>query len=710
VLVYLDNSLSHPSANIMKKLLLASALLAGGLLGLQGSSFAHGGQYRGPGDTVPPGGGAGTGGGPATPGPGGPTTPGPGGPTTPGPSAPTGPGAAGPVTAGGGVGGPDLTVWTFWWEFNKEPYLNLKSHIHSGDVTTGSDGFYLGRGEKDQGKDSLRPTAEQIRQKVVPALLSALENESNNDIVTGCMIALAKIGDVQDEQGDSTFEGIIRAYLSNSNQEISETAAIALGILANDKSVATLSDLLFDTSKGREDVKSGEVNYRTRAFAAYGLALIGARTTSEDIRKEIVNKLVLAVETDSTKSRDLKVSCLVAMGLVPLDTIQPDDSAAEDPDADVPQITCRVQQLDYLLEYMKNEDNRYLVRAHAPTSVSRLLTGLPPELFEEFKEKIKVDLLERMSKKAGDNKEVVQSAVLALGLFGDADSDKIDQEIRATLSNVAKDIKDKQALHYSMIAMAQVGGNPGNGDKVEDGIKDASKYLSEQLVKGKGARPSWAGLSIGVLGRKLNEAEIESPTAKSLQAALRDSLRGEKDNTKLGAYAIAAGILKDVEAADLLLEKLERVKDPEAQGYLAVGLGLMNARDAIEPIQKIVEDSKYKPELLRQAAIALGLLGDKELVPKLIDMLANAKGLATQAAISSALGMIGDQRSIDPLVEMLQNKDITESARGFAAVALGIVADKELLPWNSKIAVDINYLASTVTLNDQAGTGILNIL
>ena len=60
---------------------------------------------------------------------------------------------------------------------------------------------------------------------------------------------------------------------------------------------------------------------------------------------------------------------------------------------------------------------------------------------------------------------------------------------------------------------------------------------------------------------------------------------------------------------------------------------------------------------------------------------------------------------------MLENKDLTDRARGFAAVALGIVADKEPVPWNTKIAVDLNYRAATQTLTDAAGgTGILDIL
>jgi hypothetical protein len=42
-------------------------------------------------------------------------------------------------------------------------------------------------------------------------------------------------------------------------------------------------------------------------------------------------------------------------------------------------------------------------------------------------------------------------------------------------------------------------------------------------------------------------------------------------------------------------------------------------------------------------------------------------------------------------------------------VALGIISDKEDLPWNSKIGMNSNYRANTVSLTDQKG-GILDIL
>ena len=707
----------------MKKLVLAAALLAGGTLGLQTPTFAHGGQYRGPGDTVPSGGGGSGGGGGAAPAPSGPNSPNPSGPASPGASTPGAPGGSSPTTGGGTNSGPDLTIWSFWWEFNKEPYLNLKSAVWSGDTESGTDGWFLGKGQKTQGKDSLRPSKEQIRQTIVPALLQALEKETNNDIVTGSMIALAKIGDATNATGESEFEKVISKFLSDGNQEISETAAVSLGILANPASVATLASLLQDSADGRK-LTNGEVNYRTRAFAAYGLGLIGARTSDEEVRKEIVKQLRQTIESDDTKSRDLAVSCIVAMGLVPLDTIEPpadaipEDAKKAKKEILLPPETSRVSQLKYLLDYLTNDDNRFLVRAHCPTALARLIEGLPegdpktdPNCYAAWRKNVADVLLERVDERGPEKqREVVQSCVLALGLLGNNDGvDEVSKDIREALAKVAKDIADQQAKNFSMIAMAKAGGTMGAGD-TDKGRDEAVKFLLGQLSKGKSTIRPWAALSVGVMIERLNRAG-NGDGLGDLQAALRKSLADEKDKQRVGAYAIAAGMAGDIEANGILLEKLDKIADDTARGYVAVGLGLNNAREAIEPIQKIIADSKYRPDLLKQAAIALGLLGDKEIVDDLTGMLAEAKGLATQAAISSALGFIGDARSVDPLVEMLQNQDLTDRARGFAAVALGIVADKEELPWNTKIALDLNYRASVETLVDaRNGTGILDIL
>ncbi len=696
----------------MKQCVCTATLAVVGILLFATNAFAHGDQYVGPGDTVPPGNPRGQPVGPGT----NPSTSGGGAePGTLGsgnPGNPNSPGSASAPTTGGGSGdlGSDLTTWDFWWAFNRDPYLNLKSHVHGLQAVTGSDGFYIGRNQKDQSKDTLRPTNRQIRGTVVPALRHALETETNNDIVTACLIALAKIGEDPDAEGGTGLEELLARFLADPNQEISETAAVSLGILADDSSIDTLSHLLFDTARGRELVDSKEVLYRTRAFAAYGLGLVGARTADEGIRIRVVSQLLDAILSDSTKTRDLGVACVVAMGLVPLETVLPPDDGEREGEGDTPRITCLVEQIEFLLGYLRNDENRHLVRAHVPTALGRLLAGLPVELRDLYKEEVAEALLERLSRKANDEREVVQSAILALGSIGDADDDPVDRRIRETLASVPKQVKDAQARYFSLIAMAQVGSDPGRGDGAEDGIGEAIQHLLGQLVRGKTQAKPWAVLSIGVLGRRLADAEIEHAAVPGMTAALRDSLRTEREGRKLGALAIGVGLLGDVESADILLEKLARTRDDEARGYLAVGLGLMNARRAVAPIQEIAHESRFRPDLLRKAAISLGLLGDKDLVPKLVDMMAEASGVATQSAIARALGFIGDERSIDPLVEMLRNEDLSPGARGFAAVALGIVADKEPLPWNSKIGVGLNYRAATYTLCDQQGAGILNIM
>src|SRR5262245_60443272 len=227
---------SKPLEAPMKIRTLATASM---LCALQTLASSHGGSYRGPGDVVPPGGG-GTGGG----GGGGPPS-GPHGPSGPNPGPTTGPGGTLPGPSTGTTRGtttnpqaemgPDLTLWSFWWEFNKEPYLNVKTHVYDVGESTGDDGWFRGTWRVGS-RDTLKPSEEQIRQKIVPALLAALEKETNNDIVTGCLIALAKIGDAKSESGESRFEKVIARFLADKNQEISETAAVALGILANPSS------------------------------------------------------------------------------------------------------------------------------------------------------------------------------------------------------------------------------------------------------------------------------------------------------------------------------------------------------------------------------------------------------------------------------------------------------------------------------------------
>ena len=714
----------------MKKLLFTTALLAAGGLCLHDISVGHGGTYRGPGDTVPPGGGGGGGGG----GPSGPSAPGSpgsgGGPSGPGRSSPgtgaTGPqgGPATPRSSGGSGGSEDLEAWQFWWGFNKEPYLNLKSAIHSGSAATGSDDFFLGKGEQTASRDTYKPSEETIRQVVVPALREALATERDNDIVTGCMIALAKIGDPKDEAGEGKagFAADIQKFLTDSSQEIKETAAVALGILGNTSSLPLLTSLALNTPEWRElsgapQSASGDVDDRTRSFALYGLGLIGYRTEDMQVRKDIVGTLVQILEGDGFESsqRDLSVAALIAMGLVPLES-NPSWELAKDEVLDPK--ACREAQIKWLLAYYGSDEENYLIRAHVPVTMARLVQFADPrhlfrndadKNFKELKTEIATRLLEDISERSKESTEIQQSAVLALGLLGDSDEDDIDKEIRKAL--IELDLAQPQSRNFAVISLAHVGGRPGHGEgNPIAGYTDAKKALLFDLAKGQSARKSWSGLALGVLERSLVDA-AQPVLMKESADALRSELAKANTPRDVGAFALALGIMGDQSGKTELLEKFEQSSDPDTRGYCAIALGLLGDPSVIETIQETVEKSKFQGDLLRSAATALGLLGDKRIVSSLTTMLADAKALSSQAAIAQALGFIGDANSIQPLVDMLKNKSLTGGARGFAAVALGIVGDKEELPWNTKISVNLNYRANTTTLTDSAaGTGILDIL
>lgn len=690
------------------------ALTLGLLLLSNPRVHGHGGTYRGPGDTNPPGGGGGGGGsGAPSTGPAEPGSLGTGPNGTGGPRGQTGSGLGTGIGDPFGLstqlpGGVDLTQWTFWWEFNKDAYLQLKRATRAGLVTGGEDVFNTRTGVKIN--DSLRPTNAEVDSTIVPALLGALQGEGDNDIVTGCMMALAKIGDTRTETGASRIQQALTPFLRNQVQEISETAVIALGVLAAESAVPTLIDLLEDAASARALLDKREVAYRTRAYAAYGLALCGRQTARLELKQRIVEALFRTLESDRTSTRDVQVACVIALGLVPIDeaaAYEPADGSAERASASVPRIYRR-GQIQALVQLLSDPKRADIARAHVPLAVARLCQDLTRERFEAMKQELAPRLMQLTTKEAHEKPLVVQSAIYALGLFGDDDGDALDQAIRETLTEAVSSRMDEQARYFSRIALAYAATRRGVGPLAGSGTDDVVEHFTVELAKAaRGNLDCWNAIGAGVLGRRLME---RGEPSTQLGAALRAKLDASTEAPKIGAVSIALGILGEGDASRALQKRLE-TNDDEAKGYVCIALGLLQAVDAKPRIDAIVEGARYKPEVLKQSAIALGLLGDKSVGRRLAGMLEESRTLATRAALVQALGLIGDRDSVAPLVALLQDKQKPGIARGFAAAALGTIADRNMLPWNSAIAVDLNYRASTETLNKaDAGTGVLNIL
>ena len=176
------------------------------------------------------------------------------------------------------------------------------------------------------------------------------------------------------------------------------------------------------------------------------------------------------------------------LGFVPIDNDSGEGGDGGDPSAS------RQAQLKWLKRYFGDSNKDYRIRAHAPTSMAKLLSGASPE----EKQGVAKLLVDAVGKNSKERDVVQQTCVLALGIIGDSDKDKIDGEIRESLKRISDD-GELQAKNFAMIALGQVGGRPGQGEGNEDGQKECRNFLLTQLTKGKNHLKPWAGIAVGPL-------------------------------------------------------------------------------------------------------------------------------------------------------------------------------------------------------------------
>ncbi|MBL8730550.1 MAG: hypothetical protein JNM25_19180 [Planctomycetes bacterium] len=691
----------------MRTRALDGLLTAGVLFLIHGLCPAHGGQYTGPGDVVPPGGGGGHGGGnsgdptgPTTGGPAGPRMPSPRGPTTGGNTGPStgGPGTPGggrgPTTGGGGIQlDPDLTEWTFWWEFNKDPFIRLKEAVHSDTPQTGNDDFYLGNRRNDA-RDSMKPTDQQVRDEILPALKKAIDSTDQPDINSSCMVAMAKVGT---NHPDFKLLDVFKPRLRDPDQEIREVAALSIGIaaIADEPEVKLLIDLALDNGDGRA-VAGRSIDYRMRSFATYGLGLLAHAHSSTALKAQAFRTMQQLLLADKTSERNVKVAAINAIGILDIGTST--DEARQLLD----------EALQCLEDYYAKDlgAGEQLIQAHCPTAIAKLI-GRDHDRAEHYKRLFAADLQEKGKLKRSGN-DIARSCAMALGMmakpYDDRDETKCPDAVYSRLLlDTYHDHRDAQTRNFAVLGLGQIGGE-----------LNREILLKEFDKGGKNQQKPWCALALGVYSFFRYERQNDAPPEGLIGDTLTDALKQNqnKSPTLVGALAIGLGLSRTTGAADLMRGMMVgNVAKQDMAGYLCIGLALMNDTRSIEPIRKVAKDSVRRDSLLQQAAIALGKLGDKSVADELQRMLA-AEGdhnLAKLAAISSALGFIGDQRTIVPLRDMLFDSKLGDLSRAFAAVALGGVADKETLPWNAKLRGNTNYRAAVETLTNQ-GTGILDIL
>lgn len=668
--------LTHP-VHVTSALLLTLALLTP-------PAAAHGGNYRGPGSVVPPAsnsgsGGAGTAGapaGPAAPGTAGaPSAPGQAGPPGTGSAGPTGPGAT--AVKGGARGAalePDLGRWQYWWEFNKDEVLALRRTLADQAGRRGLDDALLGTAPPKDLNQRRPPNRTDIDERIRPALLAVLANEEQRDLVSGAMVALAKVSRGEPEVRDQ----FLRRLLSR-DQEIRETAALALGIAGNSDAFPELAELFADRDRGRTLVDRSAVDNRTRAFAGYALGLIAHASDDPQVKLRVYTTLAPALSPDAALDRNVRVAAVLAVRMLDLDA------------RDARERSLRDEAVTALRAYFRAPlgAGEEWQQAHAPLAMARLLGRGDSPLHQEVKAELMAEL--KAQRRRGD--PILQSSALALGLLAlPPEAQPADAAVSDLLRKVMADAKDWQVRVYALEALGQIGGASNRA------------VLLDRLARSRQLEQAWAAMALGFAARAADQPD---PEAGNLM--LR-GLQDVKDPEVRGAFAVALGLVQHRDAVDTLRKMMRDYQhQDELCGYLCIGLSLLGDQASVPALQGIVAQSMRRPELLKQAAVALGRLGDHRSIGQLRDALVGEDlSVARMGAAAAALAQIGDRRCLDPLLEILNDPKQIPLSRAFAAVALGGMGDKSPLPWNASIGRDLNYRAAVETLTS-SGAGVLEI-
>ena len=612
---------------------------------LAAPALAHGGMYRGPG------------GAPGAP----------GGPTTPrgGPSSPT---------TGGGVSATDLTSWQFWWEFEKDRFLRVR------EAVLGPPRAVQGGGTQTA-PDPRRPTPADRNDHVLPALARLLREHGQRDVETACMIAFAKIGHTH---ATIDVPALIRGRLADGNQEVRETAALALGISGLDDVTDDLLGLARDEAAGRKLTRRSSVDERTRAFATYGLGLLGRRSADAATKARVLDVAEALLEAADQHGRDIAVAAVQAIGV-----LRPDWSQAAHK-----RLGWRALQVLDRFWQRKLGRGDEVMQAHVPTAVARLL-GRGSTVDHEHHLRAWIDELDARRR----DDRVHQSIVRAIGAVAPRpEHGKLAAEASAALWRQYRDGKDVLARNFSLIALAQIGG-----------AENRQTLMKEFARAGKGTDKPWAALALGLLAwdSRQETGAVDAAIGQILQASLR-SVAAEEYRS---ACAVALGLCGYAEAEREMLAMLDRYERHDTlAGYLLIGLALLPAPKARDTVSAVLQRAVRRPFVVAQGAVSLALLGGGEVGDELLALWRSGdSSLARTAAVASAFRLVGDRQAIEPLIRMMFASDTLTLSRAFIAAALGGVCDKDLLPWNEPYANGINYGANVPTLSNGV-TGVLDIL
>jgi HEAT repeat protein len=645
---------------------------------------AHGGSFRGPNGGVPPGlrepsdpeppppppSDPGDPTGPTTPNdptpP--PTTPSdtnnetPAGDPTPNPVGPT----AGP-TKKATTKSLTFESWRFWWGYNCDDILNLKSHIYAARTSSSSPIFFSSKKDEENRRNATRPTEHAITNTIIPALLATINRPSDHeDVQGGALVALGKVGTAK---YIPTFQDATWGrYKNDKDQPVkfglqaTESAVLALGLLPNldEASMEQVRRICI------EALDDDGLRARERAWAA---VCIGLQRDKHAVRA-LVERL-----GKSYKDENVPAGILCGIGLIG-----------------------NCEETQAIREGLQEGLTKGVLFGTDVSGSDRMRSFIGYALMKIGDPKALPTMLAVLdSRKQG--RFVKRSAAIATGPLGAAEPDMANKEkaVQALIKYLNNSGGDATGENFAIIALSQIGTDKALETLMD--IADNGQY---------GQRP-FAALGLGTRVF-YNDRDSELGKAEKMDSNLRRKIVQHlaklsdkyKDADTKAAFMLSRGLVKDKAATEELVTiASSKSGDSVLRGFCCVALGLMG--DASEPVKdalKIALEERKSPDLRRDAATGLGLLRDADVVKLLLNMLQNSSSFAVQGQLITAIGFIGDHTAIPPLVQILDDQSLNTATRAMAAVGLGMIGDLRELPPLARLSQNYNYRASVPDLDE----------
>lgn len=645
--------------------------LIGGALVLATTAWGHGGTFRGPNGGVPPALREPSDPEPPPPPPSDPNPPGapitpegsppapdtggrdeghdttPGGGLPPPPLSPRGSGNARPVTKPIG-----FDSWRFWWAYNCDDILNLKSHIYTGGPVSASWHTYVSGQDKDNRINARRPTQREVDAAVIPALLRSLGRHRDHEDIHGA--ALIALGKLSANRQIPLFKDVIwnrhrdsRGVRVDYGYQATESAVLALGILPelDDGRKAVVREILF------EAIEDEDLRTRERTWAAVCLGL----QRDQGALPRLLRLLERRYADDNVPA-----GILAGIGLI-----------------GDPGVRAEIEEI-FLTRRIEDRDISARVQAFAGYALLKI--GHP----ESLPALLKV----LHSRRAG--REARRAAAIAVGVVGaKAPDDQKDKAVQALLRYVRRSGGDPSGEHFALIALSQLG------------TPRALDALLVHARDGKYGQRSFAALGLATHVHYRGD-EMDADVRRRIVERLARLSRKHRDADTKAAFLLARGLVKDESAIGELIEIVaQRRANPVLRGYACVALGLIGvARNDVKDVIKLALRERKSTDLRRNAATGLGLLHDADAVRLLVRELEEAKSFAVQSQLITAIGTIGDHQAISPLIRILDDTSQPAATRAMAAVGLGMIGDPRELPALSRLSKNYNYRASVPDLDE----------